>query len=205
LSGHGNSEDIDTEAGPATLAAYAEDVEAIAAETDADILVGNSLGGAVVFEVVLSGTDDPAGVVFAGSGAKLAVHEDLRRLLEDDFEGAIERLHEPGMLLGEADEQTLDQSKETLRSAGQAVTRRDFLTCHQFDVREELSEIAVPALAVVGEDDQLTPPVYHEYLAAHIGSCRFETIPDAGHLAMLERPTAFNDTLASFVADIPKS
>lgn len=199
LSGHGDSEDVETPAGQETLAAYANDVVAVARDTDAEVLVGNSMGGAVLFEVLLERDFDPAGVVFAGSGAKLGVHESIRRLLRTDFETVLERLHEPSYMLAEPDETLLERSKEALRAAGQQCTRRDFLTCHEFDVRNRLDEITTPALALVGEADQLTPPEYHEYLAEVLPDCEFARIEDAAHLAMLERPDAFNATVASFV------
>lgn len=202
LSGHGASDDIDTDPGQETLTAYAEDVTAVAHETDADVLVGNSLGGAVVFEVLLNSDFDPQGAVLAGSGAKLAVHEDLRDALETDFEAAIEQLHRPSMLFADADEELLEQSKETMREVGQAVTSRDFLTCHPFDVREQLHAIDAPALAVVGENDRLTPPSYHEYLAENMSDCRQRVLDNAGHLAMLERPEAFNESIQSFVSQL---
>lgn len=201
LSGHGEAGDIETEPGPETLAAYADDVVAVARETEADILVGNSLGGAVVFEVLLATEFDPAGVVFAGSGAKLAVVEELRDALANDFEAAIEQVHQPGMLFADADDELLDQSKATMRDAGQRVTRRDFLTCHQFDVRDRLNDIDVPALALVGDSDELTPPVYHEYLAENIPDCERAVVEDAGHLAMLEQPDAFNAAIEQFVTN----
>jgi 3-oxoadipate enol-lactonase len=78
------------------------------------------------------------------------------------------------------------------------VTRRDFLTCHTFDVRDRLDEVDVPALAVVGEHDSLTPPSYHEYLAAELPDCSLTVIEDAAHLAMLEQPAAFNDAVGGY-------
>jgi pimeloyl-ACP methyl ester carboxylesterase len=202
LSGHGESEDVDTGAGPETLAAYAEDVVAVARATGADVLVGNSLGGAVLFEVLLEREFDPAGVVFAGTGAKLAVHESIRRLLREDFEGVVERLHRPSYLLADPEGELLERSKEALRAAGQRVTRRDFLTCHEFDVRDRLGDITTPALAVVGDADQLTPPDYHEYLAEAMPNCELSLVEDAAHLAMLERPDAFNSVLESSVTGL---
>ncbi|MFB6189053.1 MAG: alpha/beta fold hydrolase, partial [Halapricum sp.] len=151
LSGHGGSEDTETEPGAATLDAYVEDVTAVARAVEADVLVGNSLGGAVVLTALLDGAVDPAGVVLQGSGAKLAVHEDLRALLAGDFERAIAVLHGPDMLFHDPDETILERSKAQLRATGRAVTERDFLTCHRFDVRDRLHEVDVPALAVVGE------------------------------------------------------
>lgn len=202
LSGHGESDDIDTEPGPATLAAYAEDVAAVARDTDADILVGNSLGGAVVFEVVLENYYDPEGVVFAGTGAKLAVHETIRTMLEDDFEQFVRAAHEASRFFHDAADELRETSEAALRTAGQAVTRRDFLTCHTFDVRNRLDEIDESSLAIVGQDDQLTPPSYHEYLEANIPTCTMQQIENAAHLAMIERPEPFNRILADFCATV---
>lgn len=198
LSGHGDSADINTPPGPETLAAYAADVAAVASEVDADVLVGNSLGGAVVFETLLSGRFDPSAAVFAGTGAKLAVHESIRRLLREEFEAAVEMLHADSRLLHDADGAVREQSVDALHSTGQRVTRRDFLTCHTFDIRDRLDEIDVPALAVVGEHDSLTPPSYHEYLAAELPDCSLAVVEDAAHLAMLEQPAAFNSAVGDY-------
>jgi 3-oxoadipate enol-lactonase len=198
LSGHGESDDIDTEPGPPTLAAYADDAAAVAKETDAEILVGNSLGGAVVFEVVLENQYEPDGLVFAGTGAKLAVHETIRTMLEEDFEQFVRAAHESSRFFHDGDDELRETSEAALRAAGQAITRRDFLTCHTFDVRDRLGEIDEPSLAIVGKDDQLTPPNYHEYLEANIPTCTMQQIENAAHLAMIERPVAFNTILANF-------
>lgn len=198
LSGHGDSEDIDTEPGPETLSAYATDVAAVADETDADVLVGNSLGGAVIFEVLLEGHYEPQGIVLAGTGAKLAVNEMIRTLLRDDFEQFVELLHQESRFLVDPDDDLVRNSTATLEAVGQQVTERDFLTCHEFDVRDRLDEVDVPALAVVGEYDSLTPPGYHDYFVDELPDCELATIENAAHLAMLEQPQAFNTALEAF-------
>jgi len=199
LSGHGDSDDIATDPGQETLSAYARDVVAVARETDTDVLVGNSLGGAVVQQIVLETEFEPAGLVLAGTGAKLTVIEDLREWLADDFERAVEFLHGDDMLFHDVDDRTVERSKAEIRDAGQAVTRRDFLTCHEFDVRGQLDEIDVPTLAVVGEHDSLTPPAYHEYLVKRLPDCEYGEIEDAAHLSMAECPAAFNRTMREFL------
>ncbi|WP_123539189.1 alpha/beta fold hydrolase [Halosimplex salinum] len=204
LSGHGDSDDVDTEPGPETLDAYARDVIAVARETNATVLAGNSLGGAVVQHVALDTEFEPSALVLAGTGAKLSVLDDLREWLTDDFERAVEFLHGDDRLFHDADERTLERSKSEMRSAGQAVTRRDFLTCHTFDVRDRLDEIDTPALAVVGEHDSLTPPAYHEYLAERVPGCEYAEIDDAAHLAMAERPIAFNRTVRAFLDGVER-
>lgn len=199
LSGHGASDDVAAEAGPAALSAYAEDVVAVARAVDAGVLVGNSLGGAVALHVALETDFEPGALVLVGTGAKLAVHEDLRALLEGDFEAAVETLHGQDMLFHRNEGPHRERSKALMRETGRAVTQRDLLTCHVFDVRDRLGEIDVPALAITGEHDRLTPPRYHEYLADNIPDGREETIPDAAHLSMVERPRAFAEAVGRFL------
>ena len=199
LSGHGDSDDIDTEPGIETLDAYAADVRAVARDTGAQVLVGNSLGGAVVLHLLLTDGLDPVGIVLQGTGAKLTVHEDLRDWLANDYDRAVEFLHGEDMLFHDADEDDVEQSKATMYDVGRAVTERDFLSCHAFDVRDRLGELSTPALAVVGDHDSLTPTKYHEFLAEEIPDAGIVTVTDAAHLAMLEQPDAFNGALDIFL------
>ena len=67
---------------------------------------------------------------------------------------------------------------------------------------DETVELVVALqLAVVGEHDHLTPPEYHEELADRIPDGRYQEIPDAAHLAMLERPEALNAAVLDFLND----
>jgi len=199
LSGHGASEDVDADPGYGCLSAYTDDVVAVARETDARVLVGNSLGGAVALTVALERDLPLDGLVLAGTGARLAVLDDLLRWLESDFDRAVEFLHEPDRLFHDPDERYLDLSRAAMREAGRVVTSRDFHTCHVFDVRDRLDEVEVPALAVVGENDRLTPPWYHEFLAEELPDCGLAAVEDAAHLVMLEQPAAFNAAVTEFL------
>ncbi|SHH35489.1 alpha/beta fold hydrolase [Halobaculum gomorrense] len=202
LSGHGASDDINAEPGPEALEAYADDIVAVAEATDASVLVGNSLGGAVAMWVALERDLPLDGLVLTGTGAKLTVLDDLLVWLGDDFERAIEFLHQPDRLFHDADKDVLDRSRAAMRDAGRAVVERDFRTCHEFDVRDRLDEIPAPALAVVGEHDGLTPPRYHEYLAEEIPVCDLTVLDGAAHLAMVEQSAAFNDAVEAFLDDL---
>jgi 3-oxoadipate enol-lactonase len=200
LSGHGESEDTDAEAGFSTLSAYADDVIAVAEETDSRVLVGNSLGGAILLHITLYREFEPEALVLTGTGAKLAVLEDLLAWLSNDFEHAVDFLHEPEHLFHDADEELVSLSRESMRNCGRAVVERDFRSCHTFDVRGDLSEIDTPTLAIYGEHDRLTPPHYHEYLAETIPDCELAVIENAAHMVMLERPDEFNRTVLDFLA-----
>ncbi|OYR54873.1 alpha/beta fold hydrolase [Halorubrum halodurans] len=199
LSGHGESDDVGTAAGEATLEAYADDVVAVAAATDADVVCGNSLGGAVALWAALERGLTLDGLVLAGTGARLAVGEALSDALAGDFDRAVAWLHGPDRLFHDASADLLERSRAAMRECGRATTERDFRTCHRFDVRDRLEALTVPTLAVAGEHDALTPPRYHEFLADRIPDAEYAEIDDAAHLAMLERPAAFNAAIAGFL------
>ena len=201
LSGHGRSDDVDADPGFDALSAYADDVLAVAAAVDADVLVGSSLGGAVVLHTAIERADDHelSGLILAGTGPRLPVLDDVLDWLDDDFDRVVEFLHEPGRFFSDPDERMIEFSEQAMRECGREVVRRDFLTCHRFDVRDQLDEVSIPTRAVVGEHDRLTPPWYHETLAEEIPDCELTVLDDAAHLAMLDRPDAFNRTVESFV------
>lgn len=204
LSGHGASANVDAAPGYETLAAYTDDVVAVAEATDAGVLAGHSLGGAIVLHIALERRSEyrPDALVLAGTGARLAVLESLREWLAEDFDRAVEFLHAPGRLFADPDPDLVDASESAMRATGRAVTERDFLTCHEFDVRDRLASIPEPTLAVCGEADQLTPPRYHEFLASELPDAALAVIEDAAHMAMLEQPQGFNAALERFLADL---
>jgi 3-oxoadipate enol-lactonase len=200
LSGHGESEDVPTTDGPTARARYVEDLLAVTHAEDADVLVGNSLGGAVVVQALIEADPAVEAAALVGSGAKLAVIEDLRNWLADDFDRAIDFLHGEDFLFHDPDPRLESLSREGMREVGRRVTERDFLASHTFDERDRIDQIDVPTLAMTGEYDGLTPPKYHEYLADTIPDAEMRTIPDAAHLSMLEAPETFNAKLQSFLA-----
>jgi len=61
-----------------------------------------------------------------------------------------------------------------------------------------LSEIAIPTLVVVGEEDALTPPADSRAMADAIPGARLVSIPGAGHMAPMEQPRAVATALADF-------
>lgn len=199
LSGHGESEDVDTEAGEETLDVYADDVVAVARATGASVLVGNSLGGAVVQHVALERDLGLSGLVLADTGAKLGVAEPLKGWLATDWDRVVEFVHGEDMFFHDPDPRDVERSKTAMRETGREVTERDFLTCDRFDVRDRLGEISVPTLAIYGEYDRLTPPSYHEYLVENIPNAELAEVADAAHLPFVERPAAFDTAMSEFL------
>jgi pimeloyl-ACP methyl ester carboxylesterase len=199
LSGHGESEDVETPPGHETLEAYAADVVAVARETDAGVVCGNSLGGAVALQVALDADLGLDALILAGSGAKLGVRSDLLGWLGSDFDRAVDFLRGPDRLLATDDTRYFKAVEATMHAVGQAVTERDYRTSDAFDVRDRLGEIEAPTLALTGARDELTPPAFSEYLAEHLPAGEWTTVDDAAHLSMLEQPAAFNGAVRSFL------
>ncbi|MYU26126.1 alpha/beta fold hydrolase [Streptomyces sp. SID8352] len=64
-----------------------------------------------------------------------------------------------------------------------------------FDVRGELGRVGVPALVLVGSDDQVTGPAEARTLVAGIPDARLAVVPGASHLVPVEQPAAVTDLL----------
>ena len=71
-------------------------------------------------------------------------------------------------------------------------SRKDYLAT--------LPELRVPAMVVGAEKDLAIPPVHAEALAAGLPDAELHIITDAGHMANLEQPAAFNRALLDFLA-----
>ena len=63
-----------------------------------------------------------------------------------------------------------------------------------------LPTIRVPTLVVVGAEDAISPVAEMRGMAAAIPGAEFVVVPDAGHMAPLENPAAFNVALEKFLA-----
>ena len=66
-----------------------------------------------------------------------------------------------------------------------------------------LSRVSVPALVVVGSDDEFTPVSDAEFMHERLPDSTLAVIDGAGHMPNLERKTEFNDTLARFLELLP--
>ncbi|QDY81348.1 alpha/beta fold hydrolase [Streptomyces qinzhouensis] len=73
-----------------------------------------------------------------------------------------------------------------------------------FDVRTELGRVAVPALVLVGAEDQVTGPAEARTLVAGIPDARLALVPGASHLAPVEQPAAVTDLLVQHFSTAPQ-
>lgn len=199
LPGHGASSGD----GRRVIADYAGTVQAFlgALGIGPVVLGGHSMGGGITQTVALASPELLRGIVLVGTGARLKVLPRIFELLEKDYAEAA------AFITGHA---WSPSSPEALKEGGRramlqtraAVTIGDFTGCNGFDVMDRLGQIHRPTLVIVGEDDQLTPPKYSEFLAGAIPGARLTRIPRGGHYVMLDQPEEVNRAIRGFLAGL---
>jgi pimeloyl-ACP methyl ester carboxylesterase len=70
-----------------------------------------------------------------------------------------------------------------------------------FDVRDSLADINVPALVVGGTHDRLTVGHASEYIAEHLPKADLHMLEGCGHMSMLERHREINGLISAFLED----
>jgi pimeloyl-ACP methyl ester carboxylesterase len=94
---------------------------------------------------------------------------------------------------------------EQLRGAGKPGFIPALEALIGYDVRDRLPQIACPTLIVWGERDRLITVKDADVFEELIPNSRKVIFEDTGHMAMLERPEAFNELLSGFLAEQPLS
>lgn len=169
------------------------------------VLAGHSLGGAIALRLALQPQRPAwlAALALVGSGARLRVSPDILHLLRTDFAAAGDLLYE--WAAGDKSVAGLRETFDTAMSqAGPGITEGDYLAADGFDAMDVVREIDLPALAIVGSEDRMTPPKYARYLRDTIPNCRLVEVEGAGHLVPLERPTQTARAIREFVAELSK-
>jgi pimeloyl-ACP methyl ester carboxylesterase len=92
---------------------------------------------------------------------------------------------------------------EQVRGSGKPgfIPALDALT--HYPIRDRLGEIACLTLIVWGSEDKLVPARDADEFARLIPNSRKVVWPETGHVAMLERPGAFNALVQAFLAEEP--
>jgi pimeloyl-ACP methyl ester carboxylesterase len=199
LPGHGSSPGPGRE----SIAEYAQVVAGFGDELGLEkpILAGLSMGGAIVQESILTWPDKYRAGILISTGAKLKVMPLIFETIEKDFQAYVQ-MSGKFAASPRTDPALLAEVMADTATREPKVVLGDFRACDAFDVRERLSELKLPVLVVSGEDDQLTPPKYSDYLESKLPNARRVRIPDAGHLVVVEKAAEVNRAIAEFVKGI---
>ena len=196
LPGHGKSEG----AGRDTIDAYRDVVLGFldAFGLERAVLVGHSMGGAIVQAFALAYPARVAGIALVGTGARLRVLPAILDGVLTDFDTTA-RVVTENCFGAHPDPVLLAKSEEQFRACPARVTFGDYSACNGFDILARIAEIRAPTLAICGTHDKMTPVKYSEFLVSKIAGARLAVIQDAGHYVMIEKPIETNRALVEFL------
>jgi len=156
------------------------------------------MGGGIAQTVALERPELLAGLVLVGTGARLRVLPRVFELLASDYAEGCAFVN--ALAFSRATAHTLkDGVRTAMLGTRPDVTIGDFMACDRFDVMDRVGTIRLPALAICGEEDQLTPPKYAEFLAQKIPGARLLLVERAGHIVQLEQPEIVNAGIREFL------
>jgi pimeloyl-ACP methyl ester carboxylesterase len=212
-----------------SIAGYARLLDRLLAELgiDAAAVVGNSMGGFIGAELAISFPQRVERLVLV-SAAGLSTHNDPVPVRAMPALVRLERILAAGTAWLAAKSEAVMRRRRLREATLYAVVRHPgrlpaalaaeqlrgagkpgFMTALQavidYDVRDRLPEIACPTLIVWGDRDRLITVRDADVFEELIANSRKVVFEDTGHMAMLERPAAFNPLLEDFLAEQPLS
>jgi pimeloyl-ACP methyl ester carboxylesterase len=186
------------------------------------VIVGNSMGGFIGAEIALQFSTRVERLVLVSAAGLSIEHQRNERVLR-----ALERLDNVLIYTGgwaATRSETLTRRPRMRRQMMRLVAYRAealpapliaeqvkgsgkpgfvpaFDALSDYPIRDRLGEIGCPVLVVWGEEDRLVPVRDAYEFGRLIPHARVEVWPQTGHVAMLERPAAFNALVDQFVAE----
>jgi pimeloyl-ACP methyl ester carboxylesterase len=190
-------------------------------EIDAAAVVGNSMGGFIGAELAIAFPQrverlvlvSAAGISTHGHRGSVRVLPAMRRLerilmasgawaaSKSDAVTRRARLRDAalGVVVRHPGRLPAALAAEQVRGAGKPGFIQGFEAVLHYEIRDRLREIACPALIVWGDSDRLINVRDADVFSELIANSRKVVFEDTGHMAMLERPQAFNALLHDFL------
>ncbi|WP_432032457.1 alpha/beta fold hydrolase [Streptomyces antibioticus] len=197
--------------GVTPLSRFAEDVRELLDTLGVDtfVLAGLSMGGQIAMECYDRFGDRVRGLVLADtfpaaetSAGKIARREAADRLLAEGMRGYADEVLEK-MVAPYADPDVKAHVHRMMTATSPEGAAAALLgRAERPDYRALLTRVTVPALVVVGADDEFTPVSDAEAMHAVLPDSELCVIPGAAHLPNLERPAEFDAALGRFLAGI---
>ncbi len=218
LVGHGESDAPDDPAAYSFAACTRQVADALAAlDARPAHLLGYSMGGRVALGLGVARPASVRSAVLVGARAGFADPEERlrRRLADDALAEAIERdgiesfvdrwmaqpLFATQRRLGEAFLEAARQQRLRNRACALARSLRGMGAGAQPPLHHRLAALRAPVLLAVGAEDEVFRREARE-LAARLPRARIALVPEAGHAAHLENPSAFHRIVRDFLSEV---
>ncbi|GAW34732.1 AB hydrolase superfamily protein YdjP [Roseovarius sp. A-2] len=160
-------------------------------------LAGLSMGGIVAMEILRRAPDRVTRIALMDTNAlaetpqSAAAYEPfIIKLRAGTVADAVEMMLGRDVLApGQGRAAVLAQVVEMATALGpEAIIRQTRALQRRRDYQAVLRRCKVPTLVLCGEQDGLTPPRRHSFLAELIPTATLSLVPEAGHLPVLEQP-----------------
>jgi len=176
---------------------------------DQAIVCGLSMGGYVALEfmhlcpervsgLVLAGTRAPADNEQEKAGREQQVQTMLRAGMVPISIATVPKLLAPKTRAEKPEVVSRVRKMITQANARGAAAAQRGMAARR-DYTEDLSQIKVPTLIIVGREDPIRPVSDAEFMHKRIGNSRLEIIEDAAHMTNMEQPDVFNKMLLEFL------
>jgi 3-oxoadipate enol-lactonase len=207
MPGYGGSAPLPT----VSIAALADSLQAFLQQVSATkpVLVGHSIGGMIVQQVLATNPSIAGAVVLAqtspafgkpdGDWQKTFIEARLGRLDRGETLASLAPSLVRELVGDDPDIGGIELARDCMASVPEATYRATMLSMLGFDQRSALKDIVVPTLLLSGSKDRNAPAPMMAKMAAHIPSAKYVELEGVGHLANLERPGAFNAALDNFL------
>jgi pimeloyl-ACP methyl ester carboxylesterase len=167
------------------------------------VFIGHSMGGAIALTLAVNHAEHVLGLGLISTGARLRVNREVlnNSANPQTYPSAISFIVSKSFSKN-ANPRMVALAKKRLSETRPSVLHGDFIACNNFDVMESLAGIKVPTLVVCGQEDEMTPLRYSQFLSNSIPDAELYVIPGAGHMVMLERPQKVADAVKVFLSGI---
>lgn len=205
--GHGLSDIGDT---PYTIDDHARDLEALLdhLEVKEAIVCGVSVGGLIAQGLYHNQPDLVRALIMCDTADKVGTEDFWNDRIAAVEAGGIEALAEPIMQRWFTPEFCVPENADYsgYKNMLLRTTREGYIgTCaalRDADFTEKSPEIKVPAIAIVGAQDQASPPELVQAFAKRVPGCFYEEIKDCGHLPSIEQPVILTEIIKAFLAKL---
>ena len=165
------------------------------------VLIGHSMGGGIALRATVDAPGRVMGLGLLGSAARLRVSSKLLHAAADPSKAAdAAHMVIESSFASSTSPRLKELTEQRMLETRPSVLYGDFLACDAF---EEDTKISVPTLILFGELDRMVSPQAGKALQEQIDGARFEVIPEAGHMVMLEQPELVAERLSAFMRSIP--
>ncbi len=207
LPGYGDSEAMGAPDLTAMVAGVRAVMSAVAARRT--VLLGHSMGGMVAQELMARDPTGVDGLVLTCTSASFGKADGswqaaflAERLAPLDagvgMAGMADRLV-PGLVSPSASPEARAQARAVMGRVPEATYRAALRAIAGFDRREALGAIQVPTLLLAAEHDRTASPEVMQRMAARIPGSEYACLANAGHIANVEAPAAFNAAVLDFL------